>query len=112
MHRLQPDVYATPTAWIEGTKGKGRTSSPGLLAKRVQALMKAEARHAVLSWHRRGRPARGASMCRRCSTCRRSCIHGLGIHGPWEILGWLSTSQERLGELVGGLDDRRIDSSV
>jgi hypothetical protein len=37
MHRLEPEVYATPTAWADGTKGKADIT-PGLLAKRVTAL--------------------------------------------------------------------------
>src|SRR6266404_3999425 len=46
-------------------------------------------------------------MCRKCSTCSLSCrisaLKGRGKH--WIVV----TSQEKLGELVSGLDDTKIE---
>ena len=106
MYRLQPDVYATPTAWIEGTKGKADVT-PGLLAKRVAALTeKRKPGHAVLFVI----DEVGQFVARDVQKMLdlQAIVHQLGIQGRGKY--WLAvTSQERLGELVGGLDDRRIE---
>jgi hypothetical protein len=106
MHRLQPEVYATPTAWVDGTKGKADIT-PGLLAKRVAALTaKRKPGHAVLFVI----DEVGQFVARDVQKMLdlQAIVQQLGIQGRGKY--WLAvTSQEKLGELVGGLDDKRIE---
>jgi hypothetical protein len=106
MHRLQPEVYVTPTAWVDGTKGKADIT-PGLLAKRVAALTaKRKPGHAVLFVI----DEVGQFVARDVQKMLdlQAIVQQLGIQGRGK--NWVAvTSQEKLGELVGGLDDKKIE---
>lgn len=106
MHRLQPHVYATPTAWADGTKGRADIT-PGLLAKRVVVLTaKRKPGHAVLFVI----DEVGQFVARDVQKMLdlQAIVQQLGIQGRGRH--WVAvTSQEKLGELVGGLDDKRIE---
>ena len=106
MHNLHPDRYPTADSWWEKAKGRNDIT-PGLLAKRADQLMK------------RRRPGEalmfvidevGQFVARDVQKMLdlQAIVQNLGIVGRGRF--WLVvTSQERLGELVSGLDDKRVE---
>ena len=107
MHSLDPRPTRSADSWVKAVKNKADIT-PGKLAERANELMKrrqpgpgADVRR------RRGRPVRRARRPEDARppgrSCRASGVEGRGKH--WLVV----TSQEKLGELVSGLDDKKIE---
>lgn len=106
MHELYPDRYATPESWAQAVQNRADVN-PGKLAERCQELMK------------RRRPDRnlvfvidevGQFVARDVQKMLdlQAVVQSLGRVGRGKI--WIVvTSQEKLNELVGGLDDKRVE---
>jgi hypothetical protein len=111
MHLIEPKTYPAADSWVRGIKQRADIS-PGKLAERATELMK-----------RRGRTPDG-----RVKTLMfvidevgqfvardiqkmldlQAVVQNLGVKGRgrhWVVV----TSQEKLGELVSGLDDKKIE---
>jgi hypothetical protein len=106
MHRLQPEVYPNPTAWSDGNKGKADIN-PGQLAKRVTALTaRRKPGHSVMFVIDEVGQFVAHDVQKMLDL--QAVVQQLGIEGRGKH--WVTvTSQEKLGELVGGLDDRKIE---
>ncbi len=106
MHELEPETYTTVDSWRESATGRADIN-PGLLAERCRTLIE------------RRRPGRslvfvvdevGQFVARDVQKMLdlQAVVQSLGRVGRGKI--WLVvTSQEKLNELVGGLDDARIE---
>ncbi len=106
MHELDPDTYATVDSWRESAKGRADIT-PSDLATRAMELM------------RRRRPGRallfvvdevGQFVARDVQKMLdlQAVVQSLGRVGRGKM--WLVvTSQEKLTELVGGLDSTRVE---
>jgi hypothetical protein len=106
MHRLYPDRFSTQDSWREGMQDRADIT-PGKLAKRCKLLMD------------RRRPDKnlvfvidevGQFISRDVQKMLdlQAIVQQLGVHGRGRF--WLVvTSQEKLTELVGGLDDKRVE---
>lgn len=106
MHRLEPQTYATADSWRASAQARSDVT-PNILADRCQTLMS------------RRRPGRtlvfvvdevGQFVARDVQKMLdlQGIIQALGRVGRGKI--WMVvTSQEKLTELVGGLDDRRVE---
>src|ERR1700737_4950898 len=106
MHNLHPETYPTADSWWSAAKGRSDIT-PGKLAKRADELM------------RRRRPRQalmfvidevGQFVARDVQKMLdlQAIVQNLGVVGRGRF--WLVvTSQERLGELVSGLDDKRVE---
>lgn len=106
LHELNPVTYPAADSWVKAAKGRADVT-PGLLAKRCKELMD------------RRRPGRtlvfvvdeiGQFVARDVQKMLdlQAVVQNLGIAGRGKM--WVVvTSQERLNELVGGLDDRRVE---
>jgi hypothetical protein len=106
MSLLQPDTYPAADSWVRGIKDRSDVS-PGLLAERASLLMK------------RRRPGMsllfvvdevGQFVARDVQKMLdlQAIVQSLGRVGRgrhWLVV----TSQEKLGELVSGLDDKQIE---
>lgn len=106
MHELEPDTYSSPDSWIKGVKER-TDISPNLLADRCRDLTarRGEGRNLVFVIDEVGQ------------FVARTVDKMLDLQGVVQALGrvgqgkfWVvATSQERLNELVGGLDDSRVE---
>ncbi len=106
MHELDPSTYPAADSWVRAAKGRADVT-PGLLAERCQELM------------RRRRPGHALVFVidEIGQFVARDVQKMLDLQGVVQSLGrvgrgtmWVVvTSQERLNELVGGLDDRRVE---
>ena len=106
MHRVNPAIYLDTDSWSNSAKGKADIT-PGKLAKRATELIA------------RRRPGHtlvfvvdevGQFVARDVQKMLdlQAIVQQLGIEGrgkQWLIV----TSQEKLSELTGGLDDRRVE---
>ena len=106
LHALEPDTYPMADSWVRAVKNKADIT-PGKLAERANELMK------------RRRPGQsllfvvdevGQFVARDVQKMLdlQAIVQNLGVRGRgrhWLVV----TSQEKLGELVGGLDDKRIE---
>ena len=106
MHVLEPATYPEADSWVRGVKDKADIS-PGKLAERANELMK------------RRRPGHhlmfvvdevGQFVARDVQKMLdlQAVVQSLGVKGRgkhWVVV----TSQEKLGELVSGLDDKKIE---
>jgi len=106
MHLLEPATYPVADSWVRGVKDKADISS-GKLAERATELMK------------RRKPGHslmfvvdevGQFVARDVQKMLdlQAVVQSLGVKGRgkhWIVV----TSQEKLGELVGGIDDKRIE---
>ncbi len=106
MHELDPATYSTPDSWVQAAKQRADIT-PGLLAERCKELM------------RRQHPGKtllfvideiGQFVARDVQKMLdlQAVVQSLGRVGRgtmWVVV----TSQEKLNELVGGLDDRRVE---
>jgi hypothetical protein len=106
LHALEPDTYPMADSWVRAVKNK-TDITPGKLAERANELMK------------RRRPGQslmfvvdevGQFVARDVQKMLdlQAIVQNLGVRGRgrhWLVV----TSQEKLGELVGGLDDKRIE---
>ncbi|MCP4384519.1 MAG: BREX system P-loop protein BrxC [Hyphomicrobiales bacterium] len=106
MHSLEPEIYADQDSWSDAHKGKADIS-PGLLAKRVNELMaRRKPDHTVVFVV----DEVGQFVARDVQKMLdlQAIVQQFGVHGrgkQWLIV----TSQEKLNEMVGGLDDKRIE---
>ncbi len=106
LHHLDPATYAMPDSWVRAVKGRVELSA-GKLAERCDELM------------RRRKPGQNLLFVvdEVGQFVARDVQKMLDLMGIVQSLGrigrgrhWLVvTSQEKLTELVGGLDDRRIE---
>jgi hypothetical protein len=106
MRAIEPNIYSDNDSWANANKGKADIT-PRLLAMRVTELI------------RRRKPGQnvlfvvdevGQFVARDVSKMLdlQAIVQQLGIHGHGKH--WLAvTSQEKLGELVSGLDDVRVE---
>lgn len=106
LHSLDPDTYPIADSWVKAVKNKADIT-PGKLAERVGELMK------------RRKPGYslmfvvdevGQFVARDVQKMLdlQAIVQQLGVKGRgkhWVVV----TSQEKLGELVSGLDDKRIE---
>jgi hypothetical protein len=106
MHLLEPKTYPVADSWVKGVKQRSDIS-PGKLADRANELMK------------RRRPGHslifvvdevGQFVARDVQKMLdlQAVVQSLGVKGRgkhWIVI----TSQEKLGELVSGLDDKKIE---
>lgn len=106
LHSLDPATYPVADSWVKAVKNKADIS-PGKLAERVGELMK------------RRQPGRslifvvdevGQFVARDVQKMLdlQAIVQSLGVKGRgkhWVVV----TSQEKLGELVSGLDDKKIE---
>ena len=106
MHEIEPAIYEDNDSWADGNKNKADVS-PGLLAQRINELMD------------RRRPGHtvvfvvdevGQFVARDVQKMLdlQAIVQQFGVHGrggQWLVV----TSQEKLNEMVGGLDDTRIE---
>ena len=106
MHLLEPKTYPVADSWVKGIKQRADIS-PGKLAERATELMK------------RRRPGQnlmfvvdevGQFVARDVQKMLdlQAVVQSLGVKGRgkhWIVV----TSQEKLGELVSGLDDKNIE---
>jgi hypothetical protein len=106
MRAVDPGIYANNDSWADANKGKADIT-PRLLASRVSELMgRRKPGHNVMFVV----DEVGQFVARDVSKMLdlQAIVQQLGIHGHGKH--WLAvTSQEKLGELVGGLDDTRIE---
>lgn len=106
MHSLDPDTYPSADSWSGAAKGRSDIT-PGLFAKRADALMKRRlpGRSLIFVIDEVGQfVARDVQkMLDLQAIVQQLGIVGRGRH--WLVV----TSQERLGELVSGLDDKRVE---
>ena len=106
MHSLQPETHPFADSWVKAVKDKADVS-PGKLAERVRDLMQ------------RRKPGHslifvidevGQFVARDVQKMLdlQAVVQSLGVKGRGKH--WLVvTSQEKLGELVSGLDDKKIE---
>lgn len=106
MHELDPRTYPDADSWREANQGRADVT-PGELAERCKKLLE------------RRRPGHsllfvvdevGQFVARDVQKMLdlQAVVQSLGRVGRGKL--WLAvTSQEKLGELVGGLDDRRVE---
>jgi hypothetical protein len=106
LHSLDPETYPMADSWVKAVKNKADIS-PGKLADRANELMK------------RRRPGQalmfvidevGQFVARDVQKMLdlQAVVQNLGVKGRgkhWIVV----TSQEKLGELVSGLDDKKIE---
>lgn len=106
LHSLDPDTYPMADSWVKAVKNKADIS-PGKLAERASELMK------------RRKPGHslmfvvdevGQFVARDVQKMLdlQAVVQQLGVKGRgkhWVVV----TSQEKLGELVSGLDDKKIE---
>ena len=106
LHSLDPETYPIADSWVKAVKNKADIS-PGKLAERANELMK------------RRRPGHalmfvidevGQFVARDVQKMLdlQAVVQSLGVKGRgkhWIVV----TSQEKLGELVSGLDDKKIE---
>lgn len=106
LHSLDPQTYPMADSWVKAVKNKADIS-PGKLAERANELMK------------RRRPGQslmfvidevGQFVARDVQKMLdlQAVVQSLGVKGRgkhWIVV----TSQEKLGELVSGLDDKKIE---
>lgn len=106
LHELEPETYSSPDSWIKGAQNRA-DMTPGLLAERCKELM---------SRRRTGRnlifviDEVGQFVARDVQKMLdlQALVQSLGRIGRGKM--WLVvTSQEKLTEIVGGMDDRRIE---
>jgi hypothetical protein len=106
MHELEPETYTTPDSWVQAAKQRADIT-PGRLAERCKLLMgRRRPDHALLFVV----DEVGQFVARDVQKMLdlQAVVQSLGRVGRGTM--WLMvTSQERLNELVGGLDDKRVE---
>lgn len=106
MHRLNPAVYQDTDSWSDSAKGKADIT-PGKLAKRgTELIARRKPGHTLVYVV----DEVGQFVARDVQKMLdlQAIVQQIGIESrgkQWLIV----TSQEKLGELTGGLDDRRVE---
>lgn len=106
LHSLEPDTYPMADSWVKAVKNKADIS-PGKLAERVGELMKRRKPGLSLMFVV---DEVGQFVARDVQKMLdlQAIVQQLGVKGRgkhWVVV----TSQEKLGELVSGLDDKKIE---
>lgn len=106
MHAIQPAIYSDKDSWADAHSGKADIT-PGLLARRIKELTERnKPGHTVLFVI----DEVGQFVARDVQKMLdlQAVVQQMGVHGrgkQWIVV----TSQEQLNELVGGLDDKRVE---
>ena len=106
MHAIQPDIYSDKDSWAEAHSGKADITA-GLLAQRIKELTaRKKPGHTVVFVI----DEVGQFVARDVQKMLdlQAVVQQMGVHGrgkQWIVV----TSQEQLNELVGGLDDKRVE---
>lgn len=106
MNELEPETYPTVDSWRESAKSRADIT-PGLLATRCKELMERRSPGRTLTFVI---DEVGQFVARDVQKMLdlQAVVQSLGRVGRGKI--WIViTSQEKLTELVGGLDDRRVE---
>jgi hypothetical protein len=106
MHVLEPATYPQADSWVRGVKDRADIS-PGKLAERANELMKRRrsGQHLMFVVDEVGQfVARDVQKMLDLQAIVQ-CFGRVGRGKHWVVV----TSQEKLGELVSGLDDRKIE---
>jgi len=106
LHSLDPDTYPVADSWVKAVKNKADIS-PGKLAERAGELMKRRKPGLSLMFVV---DEVGQFVARDVQKMLdlQAVVQQLGVKGRgkhWVVV----TSQEKLGELVSGLDDKKIE---
>lgn len=106
MHILEPKTYPVADSWVKGVKDKADIT-PGKLAERAGELMKRRKPGLSLMFVV---DEVGQFVARDVQKMLdlQAIVQQLGVKGRgkhWVVI----TSQEKLGELVSGLDDKKIE---
>lgn len=106
LHSLDPDTYPVADSWVKAVKNKADIS-PGKLAERAGELMKRRKPGLSLMFVV---DEVGQFVARDVQKMLdlQAIVQQLGVKGRgkhWVVV----TSQEKLGELVSGLDDKKIE---
>lgn len=106
LHSLDPDTYPLADSWVKAVKNKADIT-PGKLAERAGELMKRRKPGQVLMFVV---DEVGQFVARDVQKMLdlQAIVQSLGVKGRgkhWVVV----TSQEKLGELVSGLDDKKIE---
>ena len=106
LHELEPDTYSSPDSWVKGARERADVS-PNHLAERCKELTarRGEKRNLVFVIDEVGQfVARTVNKM----LDLQGIVQALGRVGQGQF--WVVvTSQEKLNELVGGLDDSRVE---
>ena len=106
MREIEPEIYDDNDSWADATKNKADIS-PGLLAQRINELMdRRKSGHTVVFVV----DEVGQFVARDVQKMLdlQAIVQQFGVQGrgkQWLVV----TSQEKLNEMVGGLDDTRIE---
>ena len=106
MREIEPEVYEDNDSWADANKNKADIS-PGLLARRINELVdRRKPGHTVVFVV----DEVGQFVARDVQKMLdlQAIVQQFGVHGrgrQWLVV----TSQEKLNEMVGGLDDTRIE---
>ena len=106
LHELEPETYSSPDSWVKAARSRADIS-PNHLAKRCKELTarRGENRNLVFVIDEVGQfVARTVNKM----LDLQGIVQALGREGQGQF--WVVvTSQEKLNELVGGLDDARVE---
>ncbi len=106
MREIEPEIYDDNDSWADANKNKADIT-PGLLAQRIIELMdRRRSGHTVVFVV----DEVGQFVARDVQKMLdlQAIVQQFGVHGRGKL--WLVvTSQEKLNEMVGGLDDTRIE---
>ena len=106
MSDMGPSIYPSADSWVKGAKGKADIT-PGWLAERCKALMERHKPGCSLLFVI-DEVGQFVSRDVQKMLDLQAVVQNLGRVGRGKM--WLIvTSQEKLTELVGGLDDRRVE---
>ncbi|MBP7775371.1 MAG: BREX system P-loop protein BrxC, partial [Candidatus Saccharimonas sp.] len=106
MHALEPDTFTTPDSWVQAAQQRADIT-PSLLAERCKQLMQRHKPDETLVFVI---DEVGQFVARDVQKMLdlQAVVQSLGRVGRGKM--WLIvTSQEKLNELVGGLDDKRVE---
>ena len=106
MHQMEPDTYSAPDSWLKGGQNIADVS-PGSLAERCKELMKRRRPDYTLVFVI---DEVGQFVARDVQKMLdlQAIVQSLGRIGRGKM--WIVvTSQEKLTEMVGGLDDKRVE---
>lgn len=106
LHQMEPAIYPAADSWVKGARAQADIN-PGLLAKRCKDLMERRAPGKALLFVV-DEVGQFVSKDVQKMLDLQAIVQQLGVAGRGKF--WLVvTSQEKLTELVSGLDDRRVE---